>query len=115
MAAPVYIDGVVGTLNDDTLRMLYVAQALTFTTTSAGLVLFLLGAALLISRTGVLPSYVMWLAFLGALGNFVTMFATLGAGAADLGLAGVLTFALFDLVAGVTMALGKTTVSTAAA
>jgi len=59
--------------------MLYVGQALLFTATSAGLVLF-----------------------------------ALGSGASALGLAGVLTFALFVLGSGITMAAGKTTVSTPA-
>lgn len=113
-AAPVYVDGFAAKLSDDTVRMLYVSQALLFTATSAGLVLFALAAALLIRRTGVLPSYTMWLALLATLGNVLAMFASLGSGASALGLAGVLTFALFVLVSGITMAAGKTTVSTPA-
>jgi hypothetical protein len=51
----------------------------------------------------------MWLGLLCAAGNVVALFSFLGAGAAVLGLPGVLTFALFVLVAGITMALGKAT------
>ena len=107
--APLYLDGAARTLSDDTLRLAFEAQNLLFAATSAGIVLFALGAALAIQRTRALPAYTMWLAALAVVGNVLTMFATLGAGAAALGLAGVLTFALFILVTGITMAAGKAT------
>ena len=112
-ASVVWVDGDAKAFSDDVIRLAFEAQNLLFAATSAGLVLFMLMAGLLIRRTGVLPSYTMWLAWLGVLGNVVTMFVTLSPGAANLGFLGVLTFALFVLVSGITMAMGKTTVSTA--
>jgi hypothetical protein len=105
--APVYVDGVADHLNDDTLRIVYEAQNLMFAGTSAGIVALALGAGLAIRRTRALPAYVMWLAFLAVLGNVVTMISTLGAGAAMLGFLGVLSFALFILVTGITLVTGK--------
>ena len=113
MASAVYVDGAVDKFNDDTIRIVFEAQTLFFTATAAGLALFMLTAALLIRRTGVLPSYTMWLALLGVVGNLATIIAAVSASAANIGFAGVLTFALFVLVSGITMAMGKTTVSTA--
>jgi hypothetical protein len=108
-AAPVYVDGAAKNFGDDTLRILFIGQGLAFAATSAGITLFVLGAGLGVRRTRALPGYTMWLAFLAVVGNIVTMFSTLGAGASGLGLAGVTTFALFILVTGITMAAGKTT------
>ncbi|HEV3226122.1 MAG TPA: hypothetical protein VGZ52_04785 [Acidimicrobiales bacterium] len=105
----IYIDGVANKLGDDTVRVVYDVQALIFAGTSAGIVLFTLMAALAIRRSNVLPAYVMWVGFVAALGNVVTMFSTAGSGAAALGIPGVLTFALFILVGGITMAMGKAT------
>ena len=65
------------------------------------------GSAAAIRRSGTLPAYAMWLALLAVVGNIVTMFSDLGPGAAALGFAGVMTFALFILVTGITMAIGK--------
>jgi hypothetical protein len=115
MASAVFVDGAADKFSDDTVRIVFEAQTLFFTATTAGLVLFMLASALLIRRTGVLPAYTMWLALLGVVGNLVTMFSALSPGSASvLGFFGVLSFALFLLVSGITMALGKTTVSTAA-
>jgi hypothetical protein len=108
-AAPVYVNGAAKTLGDDTLRILFIGSGLAFAATSAGITLFVLGAGLGVRRTGALPKYTMWLAFLAVVGNIVTMFSTLGAGASGLGLAGFTTFALFILVTGITMAAGKAT------
>ena len=113
--APVYVDDAAKSFGDDTLRIIFLGQTLMFVATSAGLVTFALAAGIAIRRTQALPSYTMWLAFLAVLGNVVTMFATFGAGAAALGFAGVTTFALFVLVAGITMAMGKATPATAVA
>jgi hypothetical protein len=105
----VYVDGVADKLDGDTLRIVYEAQGLLFAATSAGIVLFSLTAALAIRRTAALPAYTMWLALLATLGNLLTMVSTAGAGASMLGFTGLLTFALFVLVTGITMALGKAT------
>jgi hypothetical protein len=105
--APVYVDGAAERVSDDTLQALFSAQSLCFGATSAGIAAFALGAGLAIRRTGVLPAYTMWLAFLAVLGNIVAMFSTLGAGASNIGFTGLLTFALFLLVTGITMAAGK--------
>ena len=114
-ASAVFVDGAAAKFSDDTVRIVFEAQTLFFTATSAGLVLFLLANALLIRRTGVLPAYTMWLALLGVVGNLVTMFAALTPGSISvLGFFGVMSFALFLLVSGITMAMGKTTVTTAA-
>jgi hypothetical protein len=107
--APIYVDGAAQSFSDDTLRLAFEAQNLLFVATSAGIMTFALGAAIAIQRTRALPSYTMWLAFLAVIGNVVTMFATLGAGASGVALAGVTTFALFILVTGITMAAGKAT------
>ena len=114
MASAVFVDGDAKAYSDDVIRLIFEAQTLLFAATTAGLIVFMGGAALLIRRTGVLPAYTMWLAALGVVANLVTMFSTLSPGAATaLGFLGVLTFALFVLVSGITMAMGKTTVSTA--
>ena len=107
--SPVYVDGVADELGDDALRIVFEAQTLLFAATSAGIVLFSLTAALAIRRTGALPAYTMWLALLATVGNVVTLFSTASAGAAMLGFAGLLTFVLFVLVTGITMATGKAT------
>jgi hypothetical protein len=112
--SPVYVDGVADNLGDDTLRIVFEAQSLLFAATSAGIVLFSLTAALAIRRTGALPAYTMWLAWLATLGNVVTLFSTADAGAAMLGFVGLLSFALFVLVTGITMAAGKATPTTMA-
>lgn len=103
--APVYVSGVANHLGDDTIRIMFEAQNLMFAATSAGIVLFSITTALAIRRTKALPTYTMWLAFV----------ATLGAGAAGLGVFGILSFALFLLVTGITMAAGKTTPATSIA
>jgi hypothetical protein len=107
--APIYVDGVANKLNDDVLRVVFETQNLLFAATAAGITLFALCAALAIRRTGALPAYTLWLGFLAVVGNVVTMMSTLGAGASGLGFPGLLTFALFILVTGITMAAGKTT------
>jgi len=114
-SAPVYVDGVAQNLNDDTLRLVYESQALMFSATAAGLILLSLCAGLAIRRTGALPAYTMWLAFLATAGNLVTVVSTAGAGASQVAIVGLLTFALFLLVTGITIALGKATPSAAAA
>jgi hypothetical protein len=103
----IYIDGAAQTYRPDTLRLVYDTQSLAFAATSAGIAAFALGAALAIRRSGVLPGFTTWLAWLAVLGNVVTMFSVLDAGAATIGLAGVTTFALFILVTGIAMAAGK--------
>ena len=103
----IYVDGAARTYQPDTLRLMYEAQTLAFVAASAGLVIFALGAALAIRRSGALPGFTMWLAWLAVLGNVVAIFAVLDAGSAMIGFAGVATFVLFVLVAGITMAAGK--------
>jgi hypothetical protein len=105
----VYVNGGVSQLGDDSVRIVYEAQNLLFEATSAGLVLMSVAVALAIRRTGALPMYTMWLAGLATLANLVVMTTTLGAGAATIAFAGVATFALFVLVTGITMAMGKAT------
>jgi hypothetical protein len=83
----IYVDGAAQTYRPETLRLMYDAQSLAFAATSAGI------AA--------------WFAWLAVLGNVVTMFTVLDAGAATIGFVGVGTFALFILVTGITMAAGK--------
>lgn len=107
--AAVHVDGAVTQLGDDSLRIVYSAQNLLFGATSAGLVLLSITAALAIRRTGALPIYTMWLALLATLGNLVAMATTLSAGAASVGFVGLGTFALFVLVTGITMAMGRAT------
>jgi hypothetical protein len=107
--SPIYVDGVANKLGDDTIRIVFEAQSLLFACTSAGIALFALTAALAIRRTRALPSYTMWLGLLAVAGNIVAMFTVLGAGASNLGFVGLLTFALFLLGAGGTMAAGKAT------
>lgn len=114
-SAPVYVKGVAESLSDDTLRLVYEAQALMFSATSAGIIVFSLCAGLAIRRTGALPAYTMWLAFLATAGNLVTVVTTAGAGASQVAIAGLLTFALFLAVTGITIALGKTNVQASAA
>jgi hypothetical protein len=105
----VYLDGGVPKLGDDTIRIVFETQSLLFGATSAGLVLMSVGAGLAIRRTGALPVYTMWFAFLATIGNLASMASTLDAGMAAIGFVGVATFALFVLVTGITMAMGKTT------
>jgi hypothetical protein len=105
----VYVDGVAGALGDDTLRIAFEAQSLLFAATSAGIVLFTFAAGMAIRRTGALPAYTMWFALLATVGNLVTIVSTAGSGLSMLGFLGVLSFALFVLVSGLTMALGKAT------
>ena len=110
----IYIDGAAQTYRPETLRLVYDAQSLAFAATSAGIAAFALGAALAIRRSGALPRFTMWLAWLAVLGSVVTMFTVLDAGAATIGLVGVTTFALFILVTGITMAAGKVKAPTGA-
>jgi hypothetical protein len=105
--AAVYVDGVAQTMGDDSIRIVYEGQSLLFGATAAGLTLFAVATGLAIYRTRSLPTYTMWLAFLAAIGNVVALFSTLAPGISLLALFGVLTFALFVLVAGVVMATGK--------
>src|SRR3954469_6860984 len=105
----IYVDRAAQRYPPDTLRLIYDAQGLTFAATSAGIVAFAVGAALAIRRSGALPSFTMWLAWLAVVGNVVAMFTVLDAGAATFGFVGVATFALFILVTGITMAAGRTT------
>ena len=111
----VYVNGGVSQLGDDSIRIVYLAQNLIFEATSAGLVLMSVTAALAIRRTSALPVYTMWLALLATVGNLVVMTTTLGAGAATIGFVGVATFALFVLVTGIAMAMGKATPTAAVA
>ena len=111
----VYVNGGVSQLGDDSIRVVYLAQNLIFEATSAGLVLMSVAAALAIRRTSALPMYTMWLAWVATLGNLVVMTTTLGAGAATIAFVGVATFALFVLVTGITMAMGKATPTAAVA
>jgi hypothetical protein len=106
----IYVDGAAQAYRPETLRLMYDAQSLAFAATSAGIAAFTLGAALAIRRSGALPGFTMWLAWLAVLGNVVTMFTVLDAGAATIGFVGVTTFALFILVTGITMAAGKSKV-----
>jgi hypothetical protein len=105
--SPLYADGVAGKLGDDTVRIVFEAQNLLFASTSAGIVLFAVAAALAIRRSGALPAYTMWVGLLAAALNVVAMFSTLSAGASGVGFLGLIGFALFLLVAGGTMAAGK--------
>ena len=113
-SAPIYVDGVAEGLGDDAVRLVFEAQLLVFAATGAGLVLFGLTAAMAVQRSGALPAYVTWLGFLVVVGNALAIISVIGSGTALLGLAGVLTLVLFLLVTGVTMALGKTRLTTAA-
>jgi hypothetical protein len=112
-ASVVYVDGAADRLGDDTVRVVFEAQTLLFAATSAGIVLLALAAGLAIRRTGALPAYTMWLAFLAAFGNLVSIFSTVDAGAWALALPGAITFGLFLLVTGITMAIGKGTAAAA--
>ena len=107
--APLYVKGVADKLSDDTLRVVFETQLLLFSATSAGIIAFALGAAFAIRRTGALPTYVMWLGFVAAIGNAVALLSALSSGAAGIGILGLLTFAVFILVAGIAMAAGKAT------
>src|SRR5258708_14559530 len=113
-SSAIYVDGVANKLGDDSIWIVFEGQSLLFAATSAGLVLFALTAGLAIARTRALPSYTMWLAYLAALGNLVAMISTVTAGASAVGLAGVISFALFVLVTGIVMAIGKATPAPAA-
>jgi len=106
-SSAIYVDGAADRLGDDSVRIVFEAQNLLFAASSAGLVLFALMAGLAIRRTGALPPYLMWLAYLTAVANVVALFSTLAAGASALALLGVLSFALFVLVAGIVMLIGK--------
>lgn len=108
-AAPVYVDGAANHTSADVLRLLFDAQALSFGATAGGMFLFAACSAFAIRRTGALPTYVMWLATLNALGAVLAAFSVLAPGAFALGFVGVTTLLLFVLVAGVTMATGKVT------
>jgi len=112
-AVPVYLKGAAHNLDGNTLRLVFDASGLAFAGTSAGILTFVAASAAAIRRSGALPAYTMWLALLAVVGNILTIFSTLGAGAAGLGFAGVITFGLFVLVTGITMAVGKTSIDTA--
>jgi hypothetical protein len=113
--APIYVSGVAEGLNGDVLRIIFEAQNLLFAATSAGIIVFTLGAGLAIRRTNALPAHTMWLAFLAVIGNLATMFSTVGAKVSGFGFAGLLSFALFLLVTGITMVISKATPAVAAA
>ena len=89
----IYIDGGAQRYRPDTLRLVWDMQGLAFAAASVGLAIFVLGVALAIRRSGVLPGFTAWLAWLAVLGNVVAMFSVLDAGAATMGFAGVTTFA----------------------
>jgi hypothetical protein len=112
--APVYVKGAAGQYDANLLRLIFDAQGLAFAATSAGIVAFALGSAAAIRRSGALPAYTMWLALLAVVGNVLTMFSVLSAGAAAMGFLGVATFGLFILVTGITMAANKVKVSVTA-
>jgi hypothetical protein len=107
MTSAIYVDGVADRLGDDTIRIVYEAQSLLFAATAAGFVLFAIAAGVAIARTRILPAYTVWLAGLAALGGIAAMISTLAAGAAILGLLGVVTFGLFVLGTAIAMAIGK--------
>ena len=73
-----------------------------------------LTAGLSIRRTGALPAYTMWLAFIAVVGNLAAMVSTLDAKVGLISFAGLLSFALFLLVTGIVMAAGKATPATTA-
>jgi hypothetical protein len=105
----VYVDGAANGMGDDTIRVVYAGQTLCFASTSAGLALFGLTAALAIRRTGALPPYTVWFGLLASVANVVAMFSVLGAGASNVGFVGLIGLVLFLLVTGATMAAGKAT------
>jgi hypothetical protein len=109
LVAAVYVDGTAAAMGDDGIRLVYEAQMLLFASTSAGIALFGLTAALAIRRTAALPAYTMWFGFLAAVANVVAMFSVLGADASALAFIGLIGFALFLLVTGGTMAAGRAT------
>ena len=109
----VYVDGAASHLGDDVVRLIYSAQALCFAGASSGLVVFAAAATLAVRRTQVLPSYLMWLGLLAVVGNIAAFFSALGPGSFFLGFAGITTFGLFVLVAGIAMASGKVAASSA--
>jgi hypothetical protein len=109
----VYVDGTASHLSDDLARLVYSSQALCFAGASSGLVVFAAATAMAIRRTRALPSYLMWLALLAVVGNVVAFCSALGAGSFFLGFVGIATFALFVLVAGITMVSGKVATSAA--
>jgi len=106
-AAPVYVRGAVRQWDPNLLRLVFEADALAFSATSAGIAVFALASAFAIQRSRVLPAYTMWLAGLATVANVATMVSTLGARASALGFLGVMTFGLFILVTGITMAMGN--------
>jgi hypothetical protein len=110
----VYLDKGLADIPDGVLRVVYQGQGLMFGATSAGLVLMALTAGLAIRRTGALPAYTMWLAFIAVVGNLVSMASTLDAKVGTIGFAGLLSFTLFLLVTGIVMVAGKATPTAAA-
>lgn len=112
--APVWVDGAAEKFSDDSLRLAFLTQNLLFGAASGGLALFGLVTALAIRRSGALPAYTMWLAFLVALANVVTVVAMTSASAAAAGFAGIVAFLLFLLVTGIAMVTGKATAAGAA-
>jgi len=105
----VYLDKGLADIPDGVLRVVFEGQGLMFGATSAGLVLMALTAGLAIRRTGGLPTYTMWLAFIAVVGNLVAMASTVDAKVGMLGFAGLLSFTLFLLVTGIVMTAGKAT------
>jgi hypothetical protein len=105
----VYLDKGLANIPDGVLRVVFEGQGLMFQATSAGLVLMALTAGLSIQRTGALPGYTMWLAFIAVVGNLVAMASTLDAKVGTISFAGLLSFTLFLLVTGIVMAAGKAT------
>src|SRR5438445_814721 len=56
---PVFVKGGAAHYSGDTLRLLFDAQALAFTATASGIIVFVAAAALALRRTSALPSYAM--------------------------------------------------------
>ncbi len=110
----VYLDKGLADIPDGALRVVFEGQGLMFGAASAGLALAALTAGLAIRRTGALPAYTMWLAFIALVGNLVAMASTVDAKVGTLGFAGLLSFTLFLLVTAIVMAAGKATAAAAA-
>ena len=112
--APAYLKHAAGAIDGNTLRLLFDTQGLAFAATAGGITIFAAASAVAIRRSAAMPAYTMWLAVLAVLGNLLTMVSVLGPKVSGLGFAGLITFGLFVLVTGITIAASKTTVTVAA-
>jgi hypothetical protein len=106
MASVVYLKDATASIDKNTIRLMYSAQALLFASTAPGLALAMGSTAAAARRTRTLPVVVVWFGALGALANIVAAFSVLDAKSSGLGFVGLIGFLLFLLVTGIALIAG---------